>query len=104
MGANCPDNCTSTQGQKPVLSAWCARLHSSRWCLLVLLRDCACHLPAEVKVGESIGGQSALNVRLALIKLAGDAPLAHGVCYGGVAGFAVGLAPVAAAQVAAVLK
>jgi hypothetical protein len=71
---------------------------------LLLSSGCACHLPTEVKVAESIGGPSSLNVPCAVIKEGGAAPFADGVCYGGAAGFAVVLAPVAAAKAAAALK
>jgi hypothetical protein len=57
------------------------------------------------KSGRVDRGAIFVNVLFAVPKLGGDTPFADGVCYGGGAGgFAVGLAPVAAAKAAAALK
>lgn len=62
-------------------------------------------LKAEVKVGETITGQSSVNILFGVLKLGGDTQFADGVTYGGgEGGFALGLDPVATAKSAAAFK
>ena len=62
-------------------------------------------LKADVKVGESISGQSSVSILFNLFKLGGDSQFADGVTYGGSeGGFALGLDPVASAKSAAAYK
>ncbi|MBB2494875.1 hypothetical protein [Aquipseudomonas ullengensis] len=85
---------------------------------LALLTGCASHtisqptaalegavktdLKADVKVGETITGQSSLNILFNVIKFGGDSKFADGVSYGASeSGFALGLDPVAAVKSAA---
>lgn len=62
-------------------------------------------LKADVKVGESISGQSSVSILFNVFKLGGDSQFADGVTYGGSeGGFALGLDPVASAKSAAAYK
>lgn len=62
-------------------------------------------LKADVKVGETITGQSSVNILFGMFKLGGDTQFADGVTYGGgEGGFALGLDPVATAKSAAAFK
>lgn len=62
-------------------------------------------LKADVKVGESISGQSSVSILFNLFKLGGDSQFADGVTYGGSeGGFALSLDPVASAKSAAAYK
>lgn len=62
-------------------------------------------LKADVKVGETITGQSSVNILFGVFKLGGDTQFADGVTYGGgEGGFALGLDPVATAKSAAAFK
>lgn len=62
-------------------------------------------LKAEVKVGETITGESSVNILFSVFKLGGDTQFADGVTYGGgEGGFALGLDPVASAKSAAAYK
>lgn len=62
-------------------------------------------LKADVKVGETITGQSSVNVLFGMLKLGGDSKFADGVTYGGgEGGFALGLDPVSSAKAAAAYK
>lgn len=62
-------------------------------------------LKADVKVGETISGQSSVNILFNVIKLGGDTQFADGVTYGGgEGGFALGIDPVASAKSAAAYK
>lgn len=62
-------------------------------------------LKADVKVGESISGQSSVSILFNVFKLGGDSQFADGVTYGGgEGGFALGLDPVASAKSAAAYK
>lgn len=62
-------------------------------------------LKADVKVGETITGQSSVNILFGVLKLGGDSQFADGVTYGGgEGGFALGLDPVATAKSAAAFK
>ena len=63
------------------------------------------NLKADVKVGETITGQSSVNILFGVFKLGGDTQFADGVTYGGgEGGFALGLDPVATAKSAAAFK
>lgn len=63
------------------------------------------NLKADVKVGETITGQSTVNILFNVFKLGGDSQFADGVTYGGgEGGFALGLDPVASAKSAAAYK
>ncbi|HSC83353.1 MAG TPA: hypothetical protein VLC30_07010 [Pseudomonas sp.] len=63
------------------------------------------NLKADVKVGETINGESSVNILFGVFKLGGDTQFADGVTYGGgEGGFALGLDPVAAAKSAAAFK
>jgi len=63
------------------------------------------NLRADVKVGETITGQSSVNILFGVFKLGGDTQFADGVTYGGgEGGFALGLDPVATAKSAAAFK
>jgi hypothetical protein len=63
------------------------------------------NLKADVKVGETITGQSSVNILFNVFKLGGDSQFADGVTYGGgEGGFALGLDPVASAKSAAAYK
>ncbi|MCJ8168760.1 hypothetical protein [Atopomonas sediminilitoris] len=63
------------------------------------------NLKADVAVGESIQGESSVNILFGVFKLGGDSQFADGVTYGGgEGGFALGLDPVAAAKAAAAYK
>jgi hypothetical protein len=63
------------------------------------------NLKADVKVGETISGESSVNILFNLFKLGGDTQFADGVTYGGgEGGFALGLDPVASAKSAAAYK
>ncbi|WP_372875006.1 hypothetical protein [Pseudomonas sp.] len=63
------------------------------------------NLKADVKVGETITGQSSVNILFNVFKLGGDSQFADGVTYGGSeGGFALGLDPVASAKSAAAYK
>ncbi|MDA7088689.1 hypothetical protein PH586_20110 [Pseudomonas sp. SA3-5] len=63
------------------------------------------NLKADVKVGETITGQSSVNILFNVIKLGGDTQFADGVTYGGgEGGFALGIDPVASAKSAAAYK
>ncbi|WP_324731332.1 hypothetical protein [Pseudomonas paeninsulae] len=63
------------------------------------------NLKADVKVGETISGQSSVNILFNVIKLGGDTQFADGVTYGGgEGGFALGIDPVASAKSAAAYK
>lgn len=63
------------------------------------------NLKADVKVGETITGQSSVNILFGVFKLGGDTQFADGVTYGGGdGGFALGLDPVATAKSAAAFK
>ena len=63
------------------------------------------NLKADVKVGESISGESSVNILFGMFKLGGDSQYADGVTYGGgEGGFALGLDPVASAKSAAAYK
>ena len=63
------------------------------------------NLKADVKVGESISGESSVNILFNVFKLGGDTQFADGVTYGGSeGGFALGLDPVASAKSAAAYK
>ncbi|NQD95183.1 hypothetical protein HP532_21250 [Pseudomonas sp. CrR25] len=65
----------------------------------------ATDLKADVKVGESISGQSSVSILFNVFKLGGDSQFADGVTYGGSeGGFALGLDPVASAKSAAAYK
>lgn len=62
-------------------------------------------LKADVKVGETITGESSVNILFSVLKLGGDTQFADGVTYGGgEGGFALGLDPVASAKSAAAYK
>lgn len=62
-------------------------------------------LKADVKVGETITGESSVNILFNVFKLGGDTQFADGVTYGGgEGGFALGLDPVASAKSAAAYK
>ena len=62
-------------------------------------------LKADVKVGETISGESSVNILFNVFKLGGDTQFADGVTYGGgEGGFALGLDPVASAKSAAAYK
>lgn len=62
-------------------------------------------LKADVKVGETITGESSVNILFSVFKLGGDTQFADGVTYGGgESGFALGLDPVASAKSAAAYK
>ncbi|MBS7661457.1 hypothetical protein I0D00_05770 [Pseudomonas lalucatii] len=62
-------------------------------------------LKADVKVGESISGESSVSILFNVFKLGGDSQFADGVTYGGgEGGFALGLDPVASAKSAAAYK
>jgi hypothetical protein len=63
------------------------------------------NLKADVKVGETISGESSVNILFNVFKLGGDTQFADGVTYGGgEGGFALGLDPVASAKSAAAFK
>jgi hypothetical protein len=63
------------------------------------------NLKADVKVGETISGESSVNILFNMFKLGGDTQFADGVTYGGSeGGFALGLDPVASAKSAAAYK
>lgn len=63
------------------------------------------NLKADVKLGETITGQSSVNILFNVIKLGGDTQFADGVTYGGgEGGFALGIDPVASAKSAAAYK
>ena len=63
------------------------------------------NLKADVKVGETISGESSVNILFNVFKLGGDTQFADGVTYGGSeGGFALGLDPVASAKSAAAYK
>lgn len=63
------------------------------------------NLKADVKVGESISGQSSVNIQFGVFKLGGDTQFADGVTYGGgEGGFALGQDPVASAKSAAAYR
>jgi hypothetical protein len=63
------------------------------------------NLKADVKVGETISGESSVNILFNVFKLGGDTQFADGVTYGGgEGGFALGIDPVASAKSAAAYK
>ncbi|MDX1722745.1 MAG: hypothetical protein R3355_06475 [Pseudomonas sp.] len=63
------------------------------------------NLKADVKVGETISGESSVNILFNVFKLGGDTQFADGVTYGGSeGGFALGIDPVASAKSAAAYK
>lgn len=63
-------------------------------------------LKADVKVGESISGQSSVNILFGFIKLGGDSQFADGVAYGGGDGGSMlnAFDPVSSAKSAAAFK
>jgi len=64
-------------------------------------------LKAEVKVGETISGESSTNVLFGWLNIGGDTQFADGVSYGGASGGSMGLPlpdPIASAKAAAAYK
>lgn len=65
------------------------------------------NLKADVAVGESISGESKVNILFGFLKLGGDSHFADGVTYGADSGSALSLAafdPVSSAKAAAAYK